>query len=35
VAYLVDTARCATVDLLGDAKAVAAIVERRLRVAGL
>jgi hypothetical protein len=30
-AYLVDTARCATVDLLGDTKTAASIVERRLR----
>jgi len=34
-AYLVDTARCATVDLLGDARAAAAIVERRRRASGL
>ena len=34
-AYLVDEARCATVDLLGDGKAAAAIVERRLRASGL
>ena len=30
-AYLVDEARCATLDLLGDSKAAAAIVEQRLR----
>jgi hypothetical protein len=34
-AYLVNEARCATVDLLGDTKATAAIVERRLRASGL
>jgi len=33
-AYLVDTARCATVDLLGDAKAAVTIMERRLRATG-
>ena len=33
-ACLVDTARCATLDLLGDTKAAVTIVERRLRASG-